>query len=90
MIEIIQRSGLLISRKYQHEDFYVKIKEELSRRSKAFQTSNYELQFFYIESDKFLLIPRYFPVSSYIPAVTIHNRMYVSEKQGGEHRTPLY
>ena len=76
MIEIIQRSGLLISRKYQHEDFYVKIKEELSRRSKAFQTSNYELQFFYIESDKFLLIPRYFPVSSYIPAVTIHNRTH--------------
>ena len=79
MIEIIQRSGLLISRKYQHEDFYIKIKEHLGRRSKAFQTSNYEYQIFYVESDKFLLIPRYFPVSSYIPAVTIKNYTHRGE-----------
>jgi len=73
MVEIIQRSGLLIPRKYKHELFYTKVKEELARRSKAFQTSNYEYQIFYIESDKFLLIPRYFPIEKYIPAVTVKN-----------------
>jgi len=73
MIEVIQRSGLLIPRKYQHEDFYIKVKEELARRSKAFQTSNYEYQIFYVESEKFLLIPRFFPLSKYVPALTIKN-----------------
>ena len=85
MIEIIQRSGLLIPRKYQHEPFYIKVKEELARRSKAFQTSNYEYQIFYIESDKFLLIPRYFPIEKYIPAVTIKNYTHQGDDIEIEH-----
>ncbi|NHJ48639.1 MAG: hypothetical protein FK733_12715 [Asgard group archaeon] len=81
MIEVIQRSGLLIPRKYQHEDFYIKVKEDLARRSKAYQTSNYEYQIFYIESEKFLLIPRYFPLHKYVPALTIKNYTH----QGADH-----
>jgi len=73
MIEVIQRSGLLIPRKYQHETFYSKIKEHLIRTTKAYQTSNLEVQVFYIESEKFLLIPRYFPLDKYIPAITVKN-----------------
>ena len=66
MIDIIKRSGLLISREHENEEFYIKIKEELSRTSKAYQTSNIEVQFFYVESEKFLLVPRHFPIQDYI------------------------
>ena len=85
MIEIIQRSGLLIPRKYKHEPFYTKVKEELARRSKAFQTSNYEYQIFYIESDKFLLIPRYFPLNEYVSALTIKNYTHSGDDIEIEH-----
>lgn len=70
MIDVIKRSGLLISRDYENEEFYIKIKEELSRIQKAYQTSTIETHFFYVESEKFLLIPRYFPVQNY---VTVNN-----------------
>jgi superfamily II DNA or RNA helicase len=73
MIEVIKRSGLLIPRKYQNELFYSKIKSHLIRTTKAYQTSNLEVQVFYIESEKFLLIPRYFPLDEYIPSLTIKN-----------------
>jgi len=71
MIEVIRRSGLLIPKKYQHEEFYLRIKEDLTRTSKAYQTSNIEIQIFYVESDKFLLIPRYFPLDKYISGVKL-------------------
>ena len=66
MVEIIKRSGLLISRQYQYDDFYIKIKEFLERRTKAYNTSNYTINKFYIESEKFLLVPRNFPIQQYI------------------------
>lgn len=65
MIDIIKRSGLLISREHENEEFYIKIKEELTRISKAYQTSNIEIQYFYVESEKFLLVPRHFPIQDY-------------------------
>jgi len=85
MIEVIKRSGLLIPRKYQHKEFYIKVKEHLARRSKAFQTSNYEYQIFYIESEKFLLIPRYFPLNKYVPNLTIKNYTQSGEDIEIEH-----
>jgi superfamily II DNA or RNA helicase len=66
MIEIIKRSGILIPRKYEDREFYVRIKEELERRTKAYQTSNFVIHKFYLESEKFLLVPRNFPIQSYI------------------------
>ena len=71
MVEVIQRSGLLIPRKYEKEDFYLKVKEELIRTSKAYQTSNLEIQVFYVESDKFLLVPRYFPLNKFTPSINV-------------------
>lgn len=79
MVEINRQSGLFIPRKYQNKDFYIKVKEKLSRTSIAYQTSNIETQFFYLESDKFLLIPRYFPLNDYISIAKLKNNMHVGE-----------
>lgn len=64
-MDIIKRSGLLISKKHKDKEFYQKIIEELTRRSKAYQTSNYIVNEFFLESEKFLLIPRMFPIDEY-------------------------
>lgn len=85
MFEVFKRSGLLIPRSYEHEDFYIKIKDELTRRSKAYQTSNFEIQFFYVESEKFMLVPRYFPIDQYIPGVNIRDLSHAGEDIDIEH-----
>ena len=64
-MEIIKRSGLLISKEHQYDDFYINIKEFLGRRTKAYNSSVYTVNKFYIESEKFLLIPRNFPIQQY-------------------------
>jgi len=66
MINIIKRSGLLISKEHQFEDWYIKIKEFLERRLKSYNSSASVVCRFYIESEKFLLIPRNFPIQQYI------------------------
>lgn len=64
-MDIIKKSGLLISKEHEGEEFYKKIIDELTRRNKAYQTSNYIVNTFYLESEKFLLIPRMFPIDEY-------------------------
>lgn len=73
MIDIIKRSGLLIPSEYKNTEFYVNIKESLERRTKAYNTSDYIYNTFYIESDKFLLVPREYPIDKYMFATKIHN-----------------
>jgi len=85
MVKIFRRSGLLIPRKYEGEDFYIKVKEKLTRMSRAYQTSNIEIQFFYIESEKFLLVPRYFPLDEYTTIKKIDNRSHPGEDIEIEH-----
>jgi len=65
-MKIIKRSGLLISKEHQYENFYIKIKEFLERRSKDYNKSTFIVNTFYIESEKFLLIPRNFPIQQYL------------------------
>ena len=65
-MKIIKRSGLLISKEHQYKDFYIKIKEFLERRSKEYGKSTFITNVFYVESEKFLLIPRNFPVQQYL------------------------
>ncbi|MGD2072141.1 MAG: DEAD/DEAH box helicase family protein [Candidatus Thorarchaeota archaeon] len=65
-MEVIKRSGLLISREYKNQEFYQKIKDHLIRRTQAYQTSNYIINTFYLESEKFLLVPRLFPIHNYV------------------------
>ena len=66
MIKIIKRSGLLIPKEYQYEEWYIKIREFLERRSKEYNSSVFTLHKFYVESEKFLLIPRNFPIQQFI------------------------
>ena len=71
MLKIIQRSGLLISKKDQYKEFYIKIKEFLERRTTAYDKSNFVINTFYVESEKYLLIPRYFPIQQYTFAYNV-------------------
>jgi len=75
MIDLIRRSGILIPRKYENQEFYVQIKEFLGRRSKAYTTGTFVYNIFYIESEKFLLVPRYFPIKQYIHSFNMKNVM---------------
>ena len=68
-MEIIKRSGLLIPK--HDSEAYVKIKEELERRTRAYGTSNFIQNIFYLESEKFLLVPRNFPLQNYFYDYTI-------------------
>ena len=65
MYNFIRRSGILIPRKYQDTHEYVQVKESLQRRTKAYNTSDSKINKFYLESKKFLLIPRFFPIKQY-------------------------
>jgi len=73
MINVIKKSGLLIPKKYEHRDFYIRIKEFLERRTQSYNTSNYVINKFYLESEKFLLVPRNFPIHKFIPTVNLEN-----------------
>jgi len=72
-MKILKRSGLLISKEHQYEDFYIKIREFLERRSQEYNRSTFIVSKFYIESEKFLLIPRNFPIQQYIPSFELED-----------------
>ena len=72
-MEILKRSGLLIPKQYSNTQSYVKIKEELERRTQVYNKSAYTINIFYLESDNFLLIPRNFPIEKYIINPLIHD-----------------
>jgi superfamily II DNA or RNA helicase len=78
-MDIIRRSGLLISKEYYNTEFYVRIKEELERMTKSYNTSEYVINKFYIESEKFLLIPRYFPLYQYAFDINIQDYTHPGE-----------
>jgi hypothetical protein len=82
---LIRRSGLLIPRKYENTEEYIKIKESLQRRSKAYNSPNYITNLFYIESEKFLLVPRYFPIKQYIHSYGMRNLMHYGKDIEIEH-----
>jgi len=85
MIKTIKRSGILIPKEYNNKEFYVRIKEELERRTKAYQTSVSVIHKFYLESEKFLLVPRNFPIQSYIFSLNEKNFQHEGEDIEIEH-----
>lgn len=66
MIKLKKRSGIVISREYESQTFYQKIRGHLFRRSRQYNTPDYIIQKFFVESNKFLTIPRFFPVHEYV------------------------
>jgi superfamily II DNA or RNA helicase len=71
-----KRSGILIPTSLQYDSAYIQIKEALARRVKSYNTSNYTFYIFYIESEKFLLIPRNFPIKTYFWNVIIDDKSH--------------
>lgn len=61
-----KRSGLLIPKEYQYQEFYIKIQEFLERRTQDYNRSTFVINKFYVESENFLLIPRNFPIQQYL------------------------
>lgn len=78
MLEFKRRSGIVIPRKYENELFYHNVKSALVRRSKNYNTEDYVYHRFYLESDRFLIIPRFFPLHEYVDCKII------DESQQGE------
>jgi len=66
MIELTRRSGIAIPTSFQNETFYQKIRAHLYRRARQYNTPDYVIQKFFIETDKYLTIPRFFPVHEYV------------------------
>ena len=84
-MKIIKRSGLLIPKKHQYDDFYIKIREFLERRSQEYNKSTFIINKFYVESEKFLLIPRNFPIQQYLHAYEIDDYTHDGEDIDIEH-----
>jgi len=80
-----KRSGILIPKTLQYNSAYIQIKESLERRVKSYNTSNYVFYIFYIESEKFLLIPRNFPIRTYFWDLIIDDRSHEGHPINIEH-----
>ena len=78
-MKIVKRSGLLIPTEHQFKEFYIRIKEFLERRSLEYNKSNFIISKFYLESDKFLLLPRNFPIQQYMFDYEIEDRTHEGE-----------
>ena len=85
MYELIRRSGILIPRKYENTEFYIEVKQSLERYSKAYNTSNFVVNKSYIESERFLLVPRYFPLKQYYHSFSIKDAYHEGEVIDIEH-----
>lgn len=83
-MKIIKRSGLLIP-KHEYNDFYIKIKESLERRSQEYNRPTFIINKFYVESEKFLLVPRYFPIQQYLYDFYIEDHTHEGEDINIEH-----
>ena len=59
-------SGICIPKECSSEEFYRSIKEHLARRMRDYQTSTYSFYIFYVEGDKILKVPRFFPIDQYV------------------------
>ncbi len=66
MLKLMRRAGIVIPRSHEMTTFYQKIRGNLFRRQKEFNSEIYIIQKFFLESEKFLTIPRFFPISDYI------------------------
>lgn len=67
MYTFYRGAGIAIPKKYEKELWFESIKRFLTRPSKVYGTQDeIEIQKFYVESDKSLIIPRFFPVEDYV------------------------
>ena len=84
-MKILKRSGLLIPTKYRNTQWYVDIKEHLGRRTRSYGNSAMVVNLFYLESEKFLLIPRNFPLQKYLSDYEIQDHSHPGAPINIEH-----
>jgi hypothetical protein len=66
-MDIKRRAGIVIpSKKYMDQPFYNQVKAFLTRTSQSYQYSHVETSKYYLESENFLTIPRWFPLDKYV------------------------
>jgi len=75
-MDILKRSGILIPTKHRNTRSYVNVKEKLERRTRGYGNSAMTINVFYLESEKFLLIPRNFPLQKYFMNTVIHDHRH--------------
>ncbi|MFW6242785.1 MAG: DEAD/DEAH box helicase [bacterium] len=79
MYEFIRKAGISIPREYENEIWLDSIKRFLTRPSKVYGSQDQvELQKFYLETDKNIILPRFFPVEDYV------NCKVIDKSQEGE------
>jgi superfamily II DNA or RNA helicase len=61
---------------YEQENFYSRIKKHLERDMNAYQSSTIYTHQFFLESEKFLLVPRFFPLDQYISDIRVDNKQH--------------
>jgi len=59
-------SSIRIPKNYENDNFYKIIKKFLTRRTKNYNSDTYTTNIFYIETEKYLHIPRYFPIQDFV------------------------
>jgi len=78
-IEFIRKSNIMIP--WEVGGQYVKaIKEDLTRRSKNYQSDTYTTNTFYVETKDYLLVPRFFPIWRFIPGAKVVDKSSPGEK----------
>lgn len=65
-MEFVLSSGILIPREFEREDFYIDIKSHLTRVVRDYTGTQFTTLKFYQEGEKFLKIPRFFPIHNFI------------------------
>jgi len=78
-MDLLKRSGILIPTKHRNTKAYIRIKEQLERRARSYNSSAMVIHVFYLESEKFLLIPRNFPLQKYMRGYEIHDHSHHGE-----------
>ena len=80
MYTLKKRAGIAIPRAYENEPFYIKARASLTRRSLDYhQESLFVVHRFFLESEKFLTVPRFFPIHEYISDCHIEDHSHVGE-----------
>lgn len=74
MLEFSRRSGIIIPREFENESWYHLIRANLFRRQQDYNSPTFTTHTYFSESEKFLTIPRFFPIHEYVDCKIIDNR----------------
>jgi superfamily II DNA or RNA helicase len=85
MIELSRRSGIVIPREYENESWYHLVRAKLFRKQQQYNSPDFITNKYFSESEKFLTVPRFFPIHEYVDCKIINNS-HVGEDIEIEHK----